>query len=547
MTGIDIIGHIMGECESNVQNGVLKAAQLIEAINSAKSCLENIKNTNAFMLMTINRCLDYTKASSGMKLVPKTSSVDLLEAITVPVKCMQNLQTKIEVNLLPLSSEICTYIITDQQWLQENLLCLLANAVKYSDKGTVNVSVTLKNKEFEEKYFMESNNRRSFLDYLSSVSSQPSGSAKYNGNGGAMVYPEGIFHQPSLLQDIEEEDQAVNPPTLQKAKSMRALGLQEKTLLASFFKLIRSSLFEYFLHFEIEDEGVGFDPSRLEEVFHPFDHQGDRIVGGTGLGLYSLAKRVEALNGLYGVKARPDGKQGSIFWFSIPYQPDQAASELDVVSFTDIPSNIHSIKRPRIVPRLLLEQIIEAAETRANMKVSNDNNNHSNLNTANKSVVASLSKPNTGHMKPKNVILNILVVDDSPTITKMTKMMLRRLGHKVSIAENGEIALKMIKDHWHIDDTTVSVNVAYDVIVMDLQMPIMDGLQATKELRKQEKAYGNYHQDFHHLIIGVSANSDPETTQDAYSAGIDYFIAKPFTVETFYHAVNKFYRYNGKL
>ena len=44
---------------------------------------------------------------------------------------------------------------------------------------------------------------------------------------------------------------------------------------------------------------------------------------GTGLGLFSLAKRVEALGGHYGVRNRPDGVQGSIFWFAIPYKPDE--------------------------------------------------------------------------------------------------------------------------------------------------------------------------------------------------------------------------------
>ena len=48
---------------------------------------------------------------------------------------------------------------------------------------------------------------------------------------------------------------------------------------------------------------------------------------GTGLGLFSLAKRVEALGGHYGVRNRPDGVQGSIFWFAIPYKPDHLATK----------------------------------------------------------------------------------------------------------------------------------------------------------------------------------------------------------------------------
>lgn len=61
----------------------------------------------------------------------------------------------------------------------------------------------------------------------------------------------------------------------------------------------------------------------MQALFSPFK-QTQRLAGGTGLGLYSLAKRLEALNGRYGVAKRRDGRQGSLFWFSIPYRPDNS-------------------------------------------------------------------------------------------------------------------------------------------------------------------------------------------------------------------------------
>ena len=92
------------------------------------------------MLMTINRCIDYTKASKGMKLVPKYETVDLREALQFPIECMINIQERIGITLSPLSEKICRFIITDKQWLQENLLCLLSNAVKYSTEGNVTIN-----------------------------------------------------------------------------------------------------------------------------------------------------------------------------------------------------------------------------------------------------------------------------------------------------------------------------------------------------------------------------------------------------------------------
>jgi signal transduction histidine kinase len=107
------------------------------------TCFKNVSNTNTFMVMTINRCIDYTKVSKGIKLTPKYDTVEVMDVLAMPLQCMKNIQNRIKIELLPLSPEICSHIITDKQWLQENLLCLLSNAVKYSSEGTVSISVSI--------------------------------------------------------------------------------------------------------------------------------------------------------------------------------------------------------------------------------------------------------------------------------------------------------------------------------------------------------------------------------------------------------------------
>jgi CheY-like chemotaxis protein len=162
--------------------------------------------------------------------------------------------------------------------------------------------------------------------------------------------------------------------------------------------------------------------------------------------------------------------------------------------------------------------------------------------------------------------LNILLVDDSLSILKMSSMMLRRQGHSVSTAENGAIAVDMM-------DTATSTQVPFDVVLMDLQMPVMDGLEATSRIRGSEKAAAKkwaasavfteqstqksdeqpeiisimtpfslkrpmFNQFDHQLIIGVSACSDNETMEAAFAAGIDAFIPKPFTLRSFKDTYN---------
>eukprot|EP01031_Cornospumella_fuschlensis_P027794 gene27794-biopygen23212 len=100
------------------------------------------------MLMTINRCIDYTKASKGLKLVPKFETIDLLDTLSLPLSCMKNIQNKVRIELRAIPGDVSSHVITDKQWLQENVLCLLSNAVKYS-AGVVTVSVSWEVRQLE--------------------------------------------------------------------------------------------------------------------------------------------------------------------------------------------------------------------------------------------------------------------------------------------------------------------------------------------------------------------------------------------------------------
>jgi len=211
-----------------------------------------------------------------------------------------------------------------------------------------------------------------------------------------------------------------------------------------------------------------------------------------GLGLYSLAKRMDAIKGYYGAHKRSDDKHGSVFWFAIPYPPD-----IMVAKFMD--------------------------------DITNANNNSNPTETAICPLLCSANNVSTPTKEEAEVVIpppkkrNILLVDDSPTIIRMMSMMLTRQGNEVYIAENGMIALESIEKQQQ----------SYDLILMDIQMPVMDGIEATKRIRLFEQQQQQQQKQQHYrplVIIGMSANSDEETKNAALLAGVNEFISKPISM-----------------
>jgi CheY-like chemotaxis protein/signal transduction histidine kinase len=428
LSGIEVIQDTLQKLEDDCSGRPVPArdpyTHILPHVAAVRACLKSMVGSNSFMTMCINRCLDYTKASKGVKLVPKPETVNLQEALDFPISIMRDVQTQLPITLAPVPAEICSHIITDKQWLMENLLCLLSNAVRYSQVGSVAVSVHLDRTEV-----------------VASVKSGPS--------------PAGAS-----------------------------------------------------LRFEVCDSGIGLTDEVMTTLFAPFK-QAQRLAGGTGLGLFSLAKRVEALRGQYGVCKRPDGAPGSMFWFAIPYRPDDLSAVTAAVS--------------------------RHASTDFTRETSFDNSG------------AGLRFPSSHQLQHQPSITDhILVADDAPSILKMTTMLLTKKGYSVDKAVNGAEALNLVIESLQ-DDSRAK----FDAVLMDLQMPVMDGIEAIRRIRAAEKKAiadgGNRVGDLENggkawqyqvrprrqLIIALSANSDSETTQEALDAGADYFMSKPFTYDTF--------------
>lgn len=119
---------------------------------------------------------------------------------------------------------------------------------------------------------------------------------------------------------------------------------------------------------------------------------------------------------------------------------------------------------------------------------------------------------------------HVLVVEDTKTNQMVIQILLEQMGYNVTIAENGQECLDIIAE-----------NTAFDLILMDVSMPVMDGIEATKRLR---------HHNILTPVIALTAHSTPEDREECLLAGMDDFIVKPFRKHHIQAIVNKYLNEN---
>jgi len=118
--------------------------------------------------------------------------------------------------------------------------------------------------------------------------------------------------------------------------------------------------------------------------------------------------------------------------------------------------------------------------------------------------------------------LRILLVEDNLVNQRLTTRLLEKMGHVITVAENGKIALRILSEQ------------QFDLVAMDMQMPIMDGLETTEKIRAREKKSGG-----HVPIVAMTANAFEEDRQRCQKAGMDGYIAKPVTSQTIEREINR--------
>ncbi|HRD65546.1 MAG TPA: ATP-binding protein [Candidatus Competibacter sp.] len=222
------------------------------------------------------------------------------------------------------------------------------------------------------------------------------------------------------------------------------------------------------LLFRIWDTGIGMEEKVIQKLFRPFtqaDESTTRKYGGTGLGLVICKDLVEAMGGSLQVESAPG--RGSRFWFSLP------------------------LERAGRVPESVAAAgmaWVESAERLGD------------------GVVDDQPSPTPGLQG------HVLLVEDNPVNQLVASSMLTALGTSCEIASNGVEALEKLERE------------NYDIVFMDVEMPLMDGHAATREIRLREGQRGSRHIP----VIAMTANAMAEDRNRCIVSGMDDYLAKPY-------------------
>ncbi|MBE7468090.1 MAG: hypothetical protein DPW09_13640 [Anaerolineae bacterium] len=222
----------------------------------------------------------------------------------------------------------------------------------------------------------------------------------------------------------------------------------------------------YELHFSVRDTGIGIPPEKMDRLFKPFsqvDSSITRKYGGTGLGLAISKRLVELMGGSIWAESMGIAGQGSTFHFNIVVSSPPSRPERGYEDSAGVQDHpLSSYPTPKLA---------------------------------------------------QSESVRILLVEDNPLNQEVALLLLQRLGYQASVVNNGQETLEALARQ------------PYDVILMDLQMPDMDGLETTRRIHQRFPNPGCPR------IIAMTANALIGDRERCLAAGMDDYLSKPIRLD----------------
>jgi len=243
------------------------------------------------------------------------------------------------------------------------------------------------------------------------------------------------------------------------------------------------------VHFAVVDSGVGIPEDKHRMIFESFtqaDSSTARKYGGTGLGLAISAKLVKLMGGRIWVDSQ--GEQGAAFHFTARFRRARRRS-------------------PKMAEAI-------AYEIQNSIPIELKQSKKSGTSLGTKDPITET----TSAAKAK-----ILLVEDDPVNRMVSTKILGKVGYDVLVAKNGKEALPILARE------------DIDLVLMDVEMPEMDGFQTTRVIRSAEMET-----DFHIPIIALTAKVFKGEKEKCLEAGMDDYLAKPVSADSLKKMVEKY-------
>jgi signal transduction histidine kinase/AmiR/NasT family two-component response regulator len=322
----------------------------------------------------------------------------------------------------------------------------------------------------------------------------------------------------------------------------------------------------------VEDTGCGIAASEHPNLFRPFfqvDQGHDRRYGGSGLGLAICKRLIEAMGGAIGMASSPGG--GSIFWVELNLPLSAGETHAPIMEACHMEARQERLVR--VVPgrnpvetealccKLLrlgwhpfqdvgsapagqdIVTICDAvaydqgqhtsARTIVVVPANMDGEQYAGTETVSKPLrrinlgqalgrLASRSPSDIGKVPAGD--LRVLIAEDSAVMSELIGALVRRLGHHATIVEDGEAAVAAVRSEH------------YDLVLMDVQMPVLDGIAATRQIRALAGPRSRT------PIVAVSANVHSDDSRACFEAGMELFVGKPITLTSIEAAIAAVFR-----
>lgn len=485
------------------------------------------------ILALVNDILDFSKLELG-KMVFESEPFNLIDVVenTIDLISMEAHKKGLEV-IVDVDTTLPEFIIGDSNRLRQVILNLVKNAVKFTNEGSVSFIVSLsafqvdddvsninkpailfeikdtgigivaekKEKLFDYFYQAEANTARKYggtglgLPICKNIVEAMGGKIRIKDNhplGSVFYFKIPIVQAkiPSsyenMLLNLETNFLLVdnNPESLRVLKDMLLrFGFKNITLAESGEKALHLIKTSY-------QKGTSFDIAFIDMIMPKMD--GWRFVS-------ELENFSEIVNtSLYLMipegTLTTDAKMKLLKWFSgYVYKPIKRRVIFNL---------LNEIYRKKVNKNITNEDIVELETLKPEARVS--------IPTSTKEVLHSAKIVTTNK--------TILVVEDHPVNKQLLKIVLEKHGYSVDTAEDGQEAIKKVKES------------NFDLIFMDVQMPILDGYEATKKIRSL---------GIKTPIIACTAGSQENEKEIALSFGMNDILSKPFTKEELEKILNK--------